>query len=292
MKILLPFILLIGSLAIYPSLCFGDQKREDKDLLIQVGDIKMAYRIYGSGYPLVMVMGYGSTMKLWEPGLIGMLSSFFQVILFDHRGIGGSETGRLPFTIEQFADDTAGLLEALGIKQAHMLGWSMGGVITEEIALRHPSLANKLVLYSAHCHSGLFPPSPDVIKKLTDTSGTPAEQGMRFIGLLFPPAWLQSHSERIKEIFYRPMGNIPIETMGKQSMAIGTWKGCCDLLAKITNPTLVIAGNEDLLVPPQNARYLAEKIPDARLILYENTGHGLMFQDPERFGNQVIGFLR
>jgi pimeloyl-ACP methyl ester carboxylesterase len=292
MKLLLTCALLFGSLAISLPPSFGNQKREDKDLSIQVGDIKMAYRIYGSGYPLVMVMGYGSTMKLWEPDLIRRLSSSFQVILFDHRGIGNTETGRRPFTLEQFADDTAGLLEALGIKQAHMLGWSMGGLITEEVALRHPSRVNKLVLYAAHCHPGLFPPSPEVIKKLTDTSGTPAEQGMRFISLLFPPAWLQSHGERVKEIFYRPMGNIPIETMGQQSMAIGAWKGCCDRLGAITNPTLVLAGNEDLLVPPQNASYLAEKIPKARLVLYENTGHGLMFQDPERFGRQVIEFLR
>lgn len=127
---------------------------------------------------------------------------------------------------------------------------------------------------------------------MTDTSGTPEEKGMRFISMLFPPVWLQNHGERIKEIFYRPMGNIPVETMGKQSMAIGSWKGCCDRLGGIINPTLIIGGNEDLLVPPQNARYLAEKIPKARLALIENAGHGLMFQDPEWFGKQVIGFLR
>lgn len=158
MKMLLICALVLASLAIGFPLCYGNQKSEEKNLSIQVGDIKMAYQLYGSGYPLVLVMGYGSTMKLWEPGLIRMLSSFFQVILFDHRGIGNTEIGRRPFTLEQFADDTAGLLEALGINQAHLLGWSMGGLISEEVVLRHPSRVNKLVLYSAHCNAGLFPP--------------------------------------------------------------------------------------------------------------------------------------
>ena len=88
------------------------------------------------------------------------------------------------------------------------------------------------------------------------------------------------------------MGNIPPETMAKQSMAIGAWKGCCDRLGEIKNPTLVIAGDDDLLVPSQNARYVAGIIPKAQLVSYENGGHGLMFQFPDKFGEKVIDFLR
>jgi pimeloyl-ACP methyl ester carboxylesterase len=252
----------------------------------------MSYRTYGNGYPLVMIMGYGSTMRLWEPGLIRPLSSRFQVILFDNRGMGNTEVGQRAFAIEQFADDTAGLLDALGIRQAHVLGWSMGALIAEEVVLRHPGKVNKLVLYAAHCNASLLPPAPEVIQKLTDKSGTPQEQGMRFISVLFPLDWLRSQGERIKEVFYRPMGNIPTETVAKQSMAIGTWKGCCDRLSEINKPTLVISGADEVLVPPQNARYLAGKVPNAQLVLSENAGHGLMFQYPDKFSEMVIGFLR
>jgi pimeloyl-ACP methyl ester carboxylesterase len=271
---------------------FGSQVPDDADRLVQVGDIKMGYRTYGKGYPLVMIMGSGSTMKLWEPGLIRTLSSSFKLIVFDNRGVGKTEVGQRPFTIEQFADDTAGLMEALDIQQAHVLGWSMGALIAEEVALRHPDKVNRLVLYAAHCNADLFPPKPEVLQKLADRSGTPAEQGMRFISLIFAPDWPQSHRERLKEIFFRPLGKISGKTAAKQSTAIGTWKGCCDRLDQITNPTLVIAGADDILVPSQNAPYLADKIPNAQLALYENCGHGLMFQYPDKFSGKVIDFLK
>lgn len=292
MKIFMTCAMVIGSLATGIPEGFGGQVSDGAACSIRVGDIQMGYRTYGSGYPLVMIMGYGSTMNLWEPGLLRTLSARFKVIVFDNRGMGNTETGRRPFSIEQFADDTVALMDALDIQQAHMLGWSMGALMAEEVVLRHPGKVIKLVLYAAHCNAGLFPPAPEVIQKLTDTSGTLEEQGMRFISVLFPPDWLQSHGERLKEIFYRPMGNISPETMGKQSMAIDTWKGCCDRLGEINTPTLVITGADDVLVPPQNARYLADKVPNAQLAVSENSGHGLMFQSPDKFSERVIGFLK
>jgi pimeloyl-ACP methyl ester carboxylesterase len=292
MKIILTGALFVGILAASLLEGSGPRSSDDPDRMIQVGDIKMGYRVFGSGEPLVMIMGYGSTMNLWEPALLRSLAASFQVIVFDHRGMGISETGSQPFSIPQFADDTAGLMEALGLPKAHVLGWSMGALIAEEVALRHPGKVDKLVLYAAHCNADLFPPDPGVIKKMTDSSGTPEEQGMRFISVLFPADWLQSHGERIKEIFYRPMGNTPPEVIGKQSMAIGSWTGCCDRLGEIKNPTLLIAGLGDLLVPVQNSRYLAEKIPNARLALSDNSGHGLMFQFPDQFVKTVMDFLK
>lgn len=292
MKIFMTCAMVIGSLATGIPEGFGSQVSDGADRSTRVGDIQMGYRTYGSGYPLVMIMGYGSTMNLWEPGLIRSLSTRFKVIVFDNRGMGNTDTGQRPFSIEQFADDTVALMDVLDIQQAHVLGWSMGALIAEEVVLRHPGKVNKLVLYAAHCNASLFPPAPEVIQKLTDTSGTPEEQGMRFISVLFPPDWIQSHGERLKEIFYRPMGNISPEAMAKQSMAIDTWKGCCDRLGEINTPTLIITGADDVLVPPQNARYLVGKIPDAQLVLSENSGHGLMFQYPDRFSEKVIVFLK
>jgi len=292
MKIIMTCALITMSLSACILEGFGGQPSDNTDRLLQVGDIKLGYRLYGNGYPLVMIMGYGNTMRLWEPILIRSLSSYYKLVIFDNRGMGSTETGQSPFSIEQFADDTAGLMDALDIRQAHVLGWSMGALIAEEVALRHPGKVNKLILYAAHCNANLFPPKPEVIQKLTDTSGSPQEQGMRFISTLFPLEWLKDSQERIKEIFYRPLGSIPPETMNKQSMAIGKWKGCCDRLGEIKNSTLVITGADDILVPPQNAHYLAEKIPDARLALYENGGHGLMFQYPEKISGKVIDFLK
>jgi pimeloyl-ACP methyl ester carboxylesterase len=292
MKIIMTCALITMSLSacILEDSC--GQASDNTDHLIQVGDIPMSYRIYGDGYPLVMIMGYGSTMRLWDPMLIRSLSSYYKLIIFDNRGMGITETGQRPFSIEQFADDTAGLMDALDIRQAHVLGWSMGGLIAEEVALRHPGKVNKLILYAAHCNANLFPSAPEVIQKLTDMSGSPQERGIRFISTLFPPDWLRSNQERIKEIFYRPLGSTPPETMNKQSMAIGKWKGCCDRLGEIKNAALIITGADDILVPPRNAQHLMEKIPHAQLVSFENGGHGLMFQYPEKFSEKVIDFLQ
>ncbi|MEW6335373.1 MAG: alpha/beta hydrolase [Thermodesulfobacteriota bacterium] len=258
---------------------------------VNIADTSIGYRLFGNGYPLLMIMGYGSTMNLWEPRLIDTLASRFRVIIFDNRGMGSSGAGTQAFSIEQFSEDTCGLMDALGIERAHVLGWSMGSLIAQELALRHPSKVNKLVLYAAHCDAGMFPPSPDLIRQLTDTTGTPEERGMRYIGALFSDPWLQNHGGRIGEIFFRPMGNIPEESVGRQAMAIDAWKGATDRLGGIRSPALLIAGTEDRLVVPQNARFLCDHMPDAKLALIENGGHGLMFQYPDLFCRKVLGFL-
>jgi pimeloyl-ACP methyl ester carboxylesterase len=267
---------------------FGSSEAECS---IDVADISMGSRVFGSGYPLLLIMGYGSTMNLWEPGLISKLASRFKVIIFDNRGIGSSGIGTNAFSIEQFCEDTSGFMDALGIQQAHVLGWSMGSLIAQELVLRHPSKVNKLILYAAHCSAEMFPPSLEIIQQLTDMTGTPQERGMRYIGVLFPDNWLQNHGKRIGEIFFRPMGNIPEETVGQQAMAIDAWKGSAGRLGGIRSPVLLITGAEDCLVVPQNALFLSEKIPNARLDLIENGGHGLMFQYPDMFCEKVVGFL-
>ncbi len=263
----------------------------ETDRSIRVDDITMGYRVFGSGDPLLLIMGYGSTLNLWEPSLITQLASRFMVIVFDNRGIGQSETGTKTFSIEQFADDTSGFMDALGIQQAHILGWSMGSLIAQELVLRHPSKVNKLILYAAHCGAERFPPSPEIIQLLTDPTGTPQERGMRFIRILFPEPWLQNQGQRIGEIFFRPMGNIPEQTPEQQSQAIVAWKGSADRLGQIRRPVLLITGEEDVLVVPQNSRFICDQIPAAQLDVIENAGHGLMFQYPDLFCEKVFRFL-
>jgi len=258
---------------------------------INVADISIGYRVLGSGYPLLLIMGYGSTMNLWESALISKLASRFKVIIFDNRGIGNSTTGTEPFSIVQFCEDTAGLMDALGIPQAHILGWSMGSLIAQELILRHPSRVNKLILYSTYSSEGMFPPSPEIIQQLTDMTGTPEERGMRFISTLFPGIWLQNNGPRIGEIFFRPMGNLPEETLQQQSKAIDEWNGSEGRLGEIYNPVLLITGTEDCLVLPQNSLFIHEKIPNAQLELIGNGGHGLMFQYPDIFCEKVVAFL-
>ncbi|NTW57209.1 MAG: alpha/beta fold hydrolase [Chlorobiaceae bacterium] len=261
------------------------------ELRVPAGDISISCRVLGSGHPLLLIMGYGSTMNLWESRLLDRLAERYRVIVFDNRGTGGTETGSHPFSIGQFADDTTALLQSLGIAQAHVLGWSMGSLVAQELALRHPSLVGRLVLYASQCNTRMFPPAPEVLGQLTDTSGTPEERGMRYIGTLFPEGWLRENDVRLKEIFYRPMGTVNEESVGMQAAAIGSWAGTTDRLGSLASPTLLITGAEDRLVPPDNSRYMDGKVPGAQLAVIENGGHGLMFQYPETFCDIVTGFL-
>jgi pimeloyl-ACP methyl ester carboxylesterase len=280
----------IGTLACVMNVAAGENYKAVERTL-KVDDIDIHCRSYGEGEPLLMIMGYGSTLQLWEEATIQALASRFKVIVFDNRGMGDTSTGQHAFSIEQFADDAAGLILALGLDRVDVLGWSMGSLIAQELYLRHREKVKSLVLYASHCDASMYPSSPEVLQKMTDTSGTPEEQGMRYISVLFPEEWLKSNGQRIREIFYRPMGKINGENVWRQALAIGEWKGSTARLSSIAVPVLILAGTDDQLVPASNARFLSEKIPGAKLALHESAGHGLMFQDPSFFLEQVKTFL-
>ena len=260
--------------------------------MVKAGDIDIEYRVIGKGHPLILIMGYGSTMNLWEEKMLASLAEHFQVIIFNNRGMGDSTAGEKAFSIPQFALDTLGVLDALQIEKAHVLGWSMGSYIAQELASTYPDRINKLVLYATTPSPEMFPPDPKITKLLGDTSGTPEEQGARWISVLFPEEWLATHGERIKEIFYKSMGNMNPESIGKQYMAIDQWKGLGERLSKLTHPTLLLVGKEDVLAIPANSIYLKEKLLHAELSVIEGAGHGLMFQDPDQFLQVVTVFLK
>jgi len=296
-KILIIILFIVGIFCIFLLLNNESKDKANQSLdrgegMAKVGDINISYRTYGEGYPLIMIMGYGSTMEMWEDQLINSFSKEYKVIIFDNRGIGETSEGQKEFTIEQFAEDTYGLMDSLKIEKAHVLGWSMGSYIAQELALKHPEKIDKLVLYASVCSPEMFPPSPEVLSTLEDNSGTPEEQGARWISVIFPSEWIKNNDERIKEIFYRPLGNIKPENIGKQAMAIGKWEGTCSRISSINNKTLVIAGKEDMLVPPANSEYVASKISNSKLVLVDGAGHGLMFQYPDKFTQEVTEFLK
>ena len=156
-----------------------------------------------------MIMGYSGTMDLWDPDMLDALAEKHRVITFDNRGMGETTAGTREFTMEQFADDTAGLIDALGIDRAHVLGWSMGTNIVTELALRNPDMVNKLILYAADPGGEqAIQPTPAVMKEMTDTSGTPRERDERLVKLLFPPDWLDKHGGGTPDRSLRRHGNV------------------------------------------------------------------------------------
>jgi pimeloyl-ACP methyl ester carboxylesterase len=260
---------------------------------IRVGDIDVGYKMFGKGDPLFLVMGFKGTMDLWDQRFLQNLASQFRVVIFDNRGMGKTTLGDTykNSSIVQFANDTAGLMDALGFKKASVLGWSMGGFIAQELVLNHPDKVDRLILYATSCggKEAVFP-GPDVLKNITDTTGSLKDQHDRFAYMLFPEEWIKQVPNYAD---YFPMTNesTPASNVERQWNAIMNWGGACNRIQSITQPTLVIGGKNDSLTLPPNFVLLTERIPGSWLIQINGAGHGLMYQYPDALSQSVLLFL-
>jgi pimeloyl-ACP methyl ester carboxylesterase len=264
-----------------------------------VGDISVGYRTIGSGPPLVLIMGYSATLYVWDPGLLTLLAEQRRVVVFDNRGVLTTSRGRGRLTIQRMADDTAGLIRALGYRRADVLGWSMGGNIAQELALRHPGRVRRLVLAATDPGSprAIQPTNPLAKRLLVDPNPT-IQELMRAI---FPPTKQAAADAYIQRLLQWPGlqpsdFNASPRITREQSVAegrlwfcrsCGTYRRLPDLRA----PTLVADGRRDILEPPRNSRIMARRIPRARLALYGGAGHAFLFQRRADFAARVGSFL-
>lgn len=261
---------------------------------VKVGDIDVAYRVYGKGYPIIFIMGYSGTQDVWDPNFINDVAKKYKVITFDNRGMGETTAGTREFTIKQFSDDTAGFMDALGISTGHVLGWSMGTNIAQELTLDYPDKVNKLVLYAADPGGQqMIQPSPEAMKTLTDTSGTPEQRDQRLVSILFPASWLaqKKNVDYLKETLGASTEPVPAESVQKQTAAMSGWQGSYDRLPNMKSLTLLATGTDDVITPPQNSLLMANRIPDAWLAQFRGGGHGMQYQYPRQFSAVVLDFL-
>jgi pimeloyl-ACP methyl ester carboxylesterase len=245
---------------------------------VHVGDIDIAYKIFGKGEPFLLISGGGLNMDAWEPSTLKNLSTNHTVIIFDNRGVGNTTTGSKPFSIQQFANDTAGLLDALKIQKADVLGFSQGSFTAQQLAVTHPEKVKRLILYAAACggKESIFPLKTEAFKLVRE-----------FINNL------------TRGISTPPPGFIANTMIGQlnatQSWFATNWSGVCDQLRSISKPTLVITGTDDGKtaggLPAANSLVIAAKIPGAWLIQIKGAGHSLMFQYPDKFNKVLQTFL-
>lgn len=258
---------------------------------VSVGDIDIAYKQFGEGDPLVLVMGYAGTMDMWPTVLLQELSRDYRVTVFDNRGMGDTTSSEKEYRIPLFADDTAGLMEALGMDSAHILGWSMGADIALELAHRHPERVNTLILNAADPGGNeSVPMDPEVEQKILNTSGTDMERGQRLLSVLFPPEWMTAHPNPM-DYFPAVEETTPPENIARQGEAMGMRSGVSPWLGNITAPTLLIVGDQDIISPPANSFFIGERIPAASVVQLRGGGHGAMYQYPETFAEVVRVFV-
>lgn len=261
---------------------------------IHVGDINIAYKVFGKGDPILLISGSGLVMDAWDSSVLRDLSSNHTVIIFDNRGVGNTTAGTKPFSIVQFANDTAGLLDALKIQKADVLGFSMASFIAQELALLHPEKVNRLILYGASCGGKEnIPQSPEVVKILSDVVNNRLQDPQKALSVTFPLSWIKSHPHFT---FPQPKETISPSTLKQQFNIVEdwfatNWNGICSQLSKISTPTLVITGTEDVAVPPANSLIIAAKIPGSWLVQIRGAGHGLMYQYPDKLSKVLQTFL-
>jgi 3-oxoadipate enol-lactonase len=270
----------------------------------KVETIELYYEEHGSGQPLLLIMGLAADSMAWM-FQVPEFCKHYRTIVFDNRGVGRSSKPPGPYTISQMADDTAGLLDVLGIAQTHVVGVSMGGMIAQELALRHPRLVRGLVLACTY-------PEPDAdIERQREFSveelgGRVSAGGdiqidlqafdpMAFFQQLLPLAFNQEFIEKelpkIMPLFAGALQyGFSMEAILGQVAAVMSHKAT-DRLHQIAAPTLVITGDADRLVPPANSEILAKHIPGARLVKVPGGSHGFNFETPEVFNREVLDFL-
>jgi pimeloyl-ACP methyl ester carboxylesterase len=238
-------------------------------------------------------------MDMWNPTVLKELSSNRTVIIFDNRGAGETTLGTKEFSINQFANDTADLLDRLSIQKAHVFGISMGSIIAQELALMSPNSVDSLILTASTCGGpDAVPPNSQVIQALevmTNTSSASPTQDeiMRITSTLFPQGWFKANPN-YQEYIPIPKESVSPQIIQKQTNAIVNWSttGTCNNLTSITHPTLVMVGTDDIWTPAANALMIAEKIPAAWLVQIRDAGHGVIYQYPDKINRIVLTFLQ
>jgi pimeloyl-ACP methyl ester carboxylesterase len=244
-------------------------------------DLHVARR--GSGEPLLLIMGLAGTHVAWGEPFLARLEDGFDCIAYDHRGIGFSPKISAPFTLVDLASDAVALLDQLELESAHVLGISMGGMVAQELALAHPGRIRSLTLgctYSGGPGSALMNPV-DGQKLMAGWASGDRELALRTgyeLNVSAPFAGDEANYAPFREMALAVPSRLPTMMLQVQAIAGHDTQS---RLGSITNPTLVIHGTEDQMVPFHNGELIASKIPGARLESLEGVGHMFWWERPE-----------
>jgi len=241
--------------------------------------------------PVLMIQGLGASKNAWNLQRIAMATRF-RIISFDNRGAGRSDKPTEPFTLEQMADDAIAVLDAAGIETAHVVGASMGGVISQIVAVKYPQRVRSLTLVCTACRN-----HPWRQELLQSWAKTAEEKGMIEVGKEAAQWVMSPRSFRRLVPAFTWMGPLaalrPRHSFVSQIHAIlDTREDLVDQLSTITAPTMVIVGNQDILTPRGDSEEIAERIPNAELVVISGAAHGVMMEHSSTFNKIVIEFLQ
>ena len=264
--------------------------------IAEADGIRYAYRRFGKAgtVPLLFLGYFNSNMDAWDPAVTNGLAADYEVILFDNAGIGASG-GETPYTVAEMTPHCVAFCRALGLEAIHVVGFSLGGMIAQQLALDHPDLVQRLILLGTAPRGG---------EGLTFTELSAEEQAdpvAFLLGAFFSPSDASQAAGRqhMKRLESRTKDrDLPVSRNSAvaQLATIREWgiipaTGRYAALQKITHPTLIVHGNKDVVVGPINALILAENLPNAQLIVYSDSSHGAHYQHSGTFLQHVKLFL-
>jgi pimeloyl-ACP methyl ester carboxylesterase len=267
---------------------------------IDAAGITFAYRRFGKkqGIPLVFNVHFLGTIDHWDPLVTDSIAKDREVILFDNAGVGRT-TGEVPSSIYEMAKYAEAFVDALGLKQIDLLGFSMGGVIAQQFTLDRPELVRKLILVGTGPRGGesMQGPTPEGKEIFTAKYEKPEEVWLKvFFG---PSETSQAAGRRFLERFKLRKEDRDLEVSAAvgpaQRAALSSYSVITDDrysdLAKIKQPTLIVNGNHDVIIYTINSYIMQQRLPDATLVLFPDSAHGSLYQYPEQFTNYVNQFL-
>ncbi len=290
-----------GAAVAAPSTTAARQPVTWKDVPTQVvsaGGVDFAYRELGrqnSGVPVVMLVHLAGVMDNWDPRVVDGLSAQRHVIAFDNRGVGSS-SGKPANTMEQMADDTIAFIKAKGFKQVDLFGFSMGGMISQEIVLKEPQLVRRIIL------AGTGPAGGEGISTVAGVANydlmrakLTGQDPKQYLFFTRTPNGIEAGKAFLKRLQERTDNRdteIAIGAYIAQLQALSAWgqKTPADL-SVVKQPVLVVNGDADRMVPTVNSYDLAKRLPNSQLVIYPDAGHGGVFQYEEDFVPKALAFL-
>ena len=258
-----------------------------------VNGTSLAFNVRGSGPPLVLIMGYRLNSAAWPAEFVEGLAERFALVLIDNRGTGLSDKPTSGYAISNMADDVIGMMDYLGITQANVLGYSMGGAIAQELVCHHPERVSSLVLFATLCGgpSAAYA-GPNAMRTMSNLEGmTPAEAARRIWAVTYEPGYLAANRDKIERQMRLEIENpTPLHAADLQFQALVDFDSS-KALPDVRARTLIVTGDRDQLIPPRNSEVLAELIPEARLTVLRGHGHRAIWEAPKRCVALVADFI-
>lgn len=265
---------------------------------IEANGTRFAYRKFGAetGTPVVFLVHFRGSMENWDPNMVAPIAKERPVILFDNKGVGETN-GQTPETISEMAQDAATFIKALDLNKVDLLGFSIGGMVAQELALQEGDLIRRIIIAGSSPEAGVNP-EPVIFERMERHGGNVDNAIDDFMFFFYTSTETSKSAgmDSLQRIMSQKQFESSEQVQAAQLKAVAKWAQPkpdqdYDWLKNIPHPVLVTNGVEDVMVPTKNSFILSEKLPNAQLIIYPDSGHGHLFQFPKLFAENVNSFL-